>query len=97
MKEDDATRRTRLEEKVAGYTPEEFPCYYDATTGKVNCFPDCDSWYGFDSECPVDTLYSARRELARMSMRRFLARAFSDPEIARGNDLLPDDLFMSDR
>ena len=97
VKENDAAREQSLEKIIAEYTPNEFPCSYDPMTDRTDCLLECPSRYGIGLDCPEDTLHSAERGLSRIHMRQFLALAFSHPDIARGNDLPPDDLSMSDR
>lgn len=95
--EDIETQKQRLEQKVAEYMPQEFPCSYDPETGRTDCFNDCVSWVGYGLECPEETFHSAERGLRRLNMRQFLALAFSDPSIAKGNDFFADDILLTDK
>ncbi|PMD37950.1 hypothetical protein L207DRAFT_431552 [Hyaloscypha variabilis F] len=86
--EDLAAEKGRLEQTIASYDPQEFPCPYNPSTGRVNCFSSCISYQLDGITCPEQTLYQARRELSRLNMRPFLTLAFSDPGVATVNGLL---------
>jgi len=86
--EDLTAEKGRLEQTIASYDPQEFPCPYNPSTGQVNCFSSCISYQLDGIICPEQTLYQAQRELSRLSMRPFLTLAFSDPGVAAVNGLL---------
>lgn len=81
----------RLEQIIADYDPQEFPCRYNSSTGQMyhsdNCISNIiDIIDGV--KCPEQTYYETERELACLKTRPFLTLAFSDPGIAAVNDLL---------
>lgn len=86
--EDVAAKKRRLEQIIANYDPQKFPCPYNPSTGQIDCFSECISYILDEMVCPERTLYQAERELSRLKMRPFLTLAFSDPGIAAGNGLL---------
>jgi hypothetical protein len=46
-------------------------------------------------ECPASIIHNTERALSRLEMRRLLTLAFSHPNFAKANNLLPGDLLMS--
>ncbi|PMD52179.1 uncharacterized protein K444DRAFT_709177 [Hyaloscypha bicolor E] len=57
--EDLAAEKGRLEQIIASYDPQEFPCPYNPSTGQVNCFSSCISYKLDGIICPERTLYQA--------------------------------------
>jgi hypothetical protein len=97
MPEDLAVKKQCLENIVAEYEPQEWPCAYDLSTGLVDCSFDCISFMA-DVECPEKKVFRAQRELSALNMRSFLKLAFSSPDLAAENDLLKgEDVIMSHR
>jgi hypothetical protein len=95
---DDLTIQKRfLEQIITDYVPQEWPCPYNLSSGNTECFGDCVSYIVDGMECPEHRLNSAKRELLRLDLRRFLTLAFSTPSIVRTNNLLDDDLFISEK
>ncbi|PVH96265.1 hypothetical protein DM02DRAFT_535641, partial [Periconia macrospinosa] len=78
----------RLEQIIADYVPQEFPCPYDPSTGRTACLYDCISSNIEEEECPEQKLHYAERDLLRFRMRPYLTLAFSCPSIAAANGLL---------
>jgi hypothetical protein len=46
-------------------------------------------------ECVACIIHNAGRAVSHLKMRHLLILAFSDPNFAKANDLLPGDLLMS--
>jgi hypothetical protein len=83
----DAERR-RLEEIITSYRPQEPPCQYNLSTGRVDCFLHCVSYIIDDAECPEQEYYDAQRELSRLDTRSLLTLSFSDARLAALNGFL---------
>lgn len=88
--EDLAAEKRRLEQIIADYDPQEFPCPYDLSIGQVDCLRSRISFIGDWIVCPekITMLYQAQRELSRLKMQPFLTLAFSDPDLVAVNGLL---------
>jgi hypothetical protein len=81
--------RRRLEEIITNYRPQEPPCQYNLSTGRVDCFLDnCVSYIIDDAECPEQKYHNAQRELSRLHTRSLLTMFFSDPRLAALNGFL---------
>jgi hypothetical protein len=86
----------RLEQTIADYTPQEFPCPYNPSTGRTACLYECITSTIDEVGCPEQELHHAERELLRLEMRPYLTLAFSYPSVAAANDLLDrDDIAIS--
>jgi hypothetical protein len=85
-----------MEKIIADYVPQESPCPYYPSTGRVECDRDCVSYNFDDEECPELELYTAKKGLLRLKMRQFLALGFAVPSFAGANDFLDQDLFITD-
>jgi hypothetical protein len=90
-------RKQSLEKVISDYIPQEYPCNYSPSLGYVDCYHDCVSTWSDHSKCPETILYNAKRELSRLNLLRLLVLAFHSPDIARANDLLSEDLFLSEK
>lgn len=78
----DAERR-QLEETITNYQPQEPPCKYNLSTGRVDCFLDtCVSYIIDGEECPEEMYHAAQRGLMRLHTRPLLTQLFSDPRLA---------------
>jgi hypothetical protein len=97
MDDDLPTQKQRLEQVISDYIRQEYPCEYDPSSGHVDCNDFCISKIADDFECPEKILYEGKRDLSRLSLRRLLVLAFHSPNIARANDLLSEDLFLSEK
>ncbi|KAH7371169.1 hypothetical protein BKA66DRAFT_470322 [Pyrenochaeta sp. MPI-SDFR-AT-0127] len=97
VNEDLPARKKTLEQMLTDYEPKDFPCPYYPSLGSTVCFPECESWHADGFECPEARINSVERELLRLNMRRYLTLAFSTPTIATANDLLDDNLLISER
>lgn len=94
-KEDLCAEKQRLEQDIDGYQPQEYPCPYNPTIGEVNCTDECRSWSDWDSRCPEDRLFEAKRNLARLNLRSQLKFPFTQPHSAALFDLLSRELILS--
>lgn len=77
-----------MEQIIADYEPQRWPCPYDTSTGTVNCLDECVTTYADDMECPERMKYKAERELSLLSLRHILTQCFFQAEIAAHNTLL---------
>jgi hypothetical protein len=41
VRENPSTEKRRLEHLIEDYEEQEFPCQYDLSTGRVDCFASC--------------------------------------------------------
>ncbi|KAL3456035.1 hypothetical protein BJX64DRAFT_271353 [Aspergillus heterothallicus] len=80
--------RKRLQTVIQGYEPQEYPCPYNAATGKTECYTNCISNHAGDVRCPEGVLHEAERSLVRLVTQPFLRLAFLDPNTTKGNELL---------
>ena len=85
-----ANEKLRLENAIAEYQPQEYPCQYDSSTGSTQCWSECISYHADFIKCPERDLHIAQRKLLRHKMLAFLGLAFRDPKLATGNDLFED-------
>jgi hypothetical protein len=99
VKEDMDALKKRWEQIIDENMPSKFRCWYDSSTGEVDCHEDCPTQFQDEDEyqCPEMIYNNMKRALSRLSMRRFLTRAFFEPNIAKANNLLPRDLLLSRR
>ncbi|GIJ86674.1 hypothetical protein Asppvi_005566 [Aspergillus pseudoviridinutans] len=86
--EDLAGERRRLEEVITNYRPQEPPCQYNLSTGRVNCLDTCVSHVIEYEECPEKKYHKALRELSRLDARSLLTLFFSDADLAALNGFL---------
>jgi hypothetical protein len=94
-KEDIAAQKKRLEQTIAENTLYGSHCWYKSSTGWVNCTEDCPRLVLGERECPEILYNKTKRALSRLNTLRFLTMAFSDPNIAKANHLLPKNLLSS--
>jgi hypothetical protein len=83
--------RHRLEEAIANYVPQEWPCFYNERLGMTECNSDCVSNSGLNVPCPEQELFDAERKLRRLRMGDLRRFAFDDSCIADVNSLLEDE------
>jgi hypothetical protein len=97
IKENIDDQKKQLEQVIGEHTPYEYICRYDSSRDMIYCNEYCRTRLHdeYDSECPEKAIHDAERELSRLKMCHFLTLAFSDPNIAKANDLLPGHLLMS--
>lgn len=86
--EDLVAKRKHLEQVIADYKPQDWPCPYKASTGAVYCHDDCVTSYADYAECPERTKFRAERELSLLSLRPILTQCFFQAKIAVHNHLL---------
>ncbi|PWY82687.1 hypothetical protein BO83DRAFT_385284 [Aspergillus eucalypticola CBS 122712] len=86
--EDLVAKRKHLEQVIADYKPQDWPCPYDISTGSVVCLYDCVTSYADYVECPERTKFRAERELSLLSLRPILTQCFFQAKIAAHNHLL---------
>ncbi|RMZ46441.1 hypothetical protein CA14_008224 [Aspergillus flavus] len=90
-----ANKRSELEDNIAHYEPQDFPCQYNPSTGKVNCSRNyCVSCIADDIECPENRLYESQRQLLHLIRRPLLTQAFSNENVANGNSLLKNEKLL---
>jgi hypothetical protein len=84
-----ARKRSKLEDKIANYEPQDFPCPYNPSTGTVDCFiNNCISCMADDIECPERCFYESQRQILHLKRRPLLTQAFSNGNVAKANNLL---------
>jgi hypothetical protein len=86
--EDLGAKRKQLEDTITNYQPQDPPCKYNPSTGRVRCDPDCASNFIDGAECPDEKYREAQRELSRLDTRSLLALFFSDARLAALNCFL---------
>lgn len=86
--EDLVAKRKHLEQVIADYKPQDWPCPYDVSTGIVVCLDDCVTSYADYAECPERTKFRAERELSLLRLRPIFTHCFLKAEIAAHNHLL---------
>ncbi|BCS04873.1 uncharacterized protein AKAW2_80674A [Aspergillus luchuensis] len=86
--EDLVAKRKHLEQVIADYKPQDWPCPYKASTGAVYCHDDCVTSYADYAECPERTKFRAERELSLLSLRPILTQCFFQAKLAAHNHLL---------
>jgi hypothetical protein len=94
-KEDVAAQKKRWEQVIAENMPSEYMCWYNSSTGEVDCDDECPALFSDEFACPEAIYHNTERALSRLNMRRFLTLAFSDPNLAKVNNFIPRDLVMS--
>ncbi|OJI83167.1 hypothetical protein ASPTUDRAFT_57124 [Aspergillus tubingensis CBS 134.48] len=94
--EDLVAKRKHLEQVIADYKPQDWPCPYKASTGAVYCHDDCVTSYADYAECPERTKFRAERELSLLSLRPILTQCFFQAKIAAHNHLLSRERLIHD-
>ncbi|RAK90091.1 hypothetical protein BO79DRAFT_227041 [Aspergillus costaricaensis CBS 115574] len=94
--EDSVAKRKHLEQVIADYKPQDWPCPYKASTGAVYCHDDCVTSYADYAECPERTKFRAERELSLLSLRPILTQCFFQAKIAAHNHLLSRERLIHD-
>lgn len=85
---DDITSETRrLQDVIANYVPQEWPCAYNYALGTMDCDPTCVTG-SLDVPCPEKELFDTERKLLRLRMNAFRRLAFMEPDIATINSVL---------
>lgn len=88
-------KRSELEDNIANYKPQDFPCPYNPSTGKANCFTNyCISCIVDDMECPENRLYESQRQLLHLIRRPLLTQAFTNENVANGNSLVKNEKLL---
>lgn len=87
FKDDIASDRSRLENDIANYVPQEWPCAYNYTLGTIDCDPTCVTG-SLDVPCPEKEIFNTQRKLLRLKMNGFRRLAFMEPGIATVHSLL---------
>ncbi len=81
-------RLKRITERDPGF---EFPCCYDLSTDDMLHFDCSEALEYYEPPCPYLPISRAERQLGCLERTRpFLTRAFSNPALAKENDLLGD-------
>ncbi|KAJ5712337.1 hypothetical protein N7493_008805 [Penicillium malachiteum] len=57
------TKKQRLERIIENYQEQEYPCQYDSSIGRVECFVSCMSyeWSDIMVQCPEEVKFKAQR------------------------------------
>lgn len=84
-KKDLQNENKRLERILDNYQEPDYPCQYNLSTGRVDCY-DCVS--DMIVECPEKVKFEAERQLGNLETRHLMNLAFSNPELASLNDFL---------
>jgi hypothetical protein len=79
-----------LERILDNYQEQDYPCQYNLSTGRVDCYETCVS-YIIDEECPEKVKFEAERQLGNLETHHLMNLAFSNPELASLNDFLQDE------
>jgi hypothetical protein len=79
--------KRRLQSIIENYQEQEYPCQYNLSTGKIDCFETCMS-YIIDVDCPEKTKFEAERQLETLETRPLMKLAFTNPKVASLNDFL---------
>lgn len=87
-KDDITSETSRLQEDIANYVPQEWPCLYNSEIGEAKCDMECVSYSIDVALCPEGELFKTERKLQKIQMRAFRRLAFMNPEIAEVNSLL---------
>ena len=90
-----ANKRSELEDNIANYKPQDFPCPYNPSTGKANCSTNyCISCIVDDMECPENRLYESQRQLLDLIRRPLLTQAFTNENVANGSNLVKNEKLL---
>lgn len=74
---------SRLQEDIANYVPQEWPCWYDSEIGEAQCDMECVTYTIDVASCPEGELFNAERKMQKIQMRAFRRLAFINPDIAK--------------
>jgi hypothetical protein len=90
VREDPSNKKRRLEHLIEDYEVQEFPCQYDLSTGRVECFASCVSDM-IDVPCPEKVKFEAERQFQTLQTHPLVQLAFSNPNLASLNDFLQEE------
>lgn len=87
FKDNITSEMTRLQDDIANYVPQEWPCAYNCALGTIECDHTCVSGI-VDVPCPEKEVFASERKLLRLKMSSFRRLAFMHPDIATVNTVL---------
>lgn len=86
-KDDVASEMSQLQDDIANYVPQEWPCAYISELGSVQCDMTCVSGT-LDVPCPEKMLFDQERKLLQLKMAPFRRLALTQPDITAVNSVL---------